>query len=180
MFKPSGLAYLISSNFNNILLIFGIGSSFHVNCLFRLLKSLRKSARFDLGSGCAKDGVPYSESFATSRNPSRNKRSTSFLEISRCTFVTGYSRKHIVFTSSFNLRSNVSVLQVPNVPSNNSSNICNNFSNSLHCVTVIFRHWVYTSLCKFAFLYLASNITRNRLVAVRTFWTRIPLLCKHL
>ena len=88
MFKSADIAYLKPSNFNNILLIFGIGSSFHFNCLFRFLKSLRKIARFDLGLGCVKDRNPHSESFATSRNPISTNRSTSFLKISSFTFGT--------------------------------------------------------------------------------------------
>ena len=57
---------------------------------------------FDLGLGCAKDGNPHSGSFANSRTPNMNKLSTHFLNISSCTFGTGYGRKYIGFTSSLN------------------------------------------------------------------------------
>ena len=60
MFKSSDLAYL-NYNFNNISLIFGIRYSFLFNCLFRLLKSLSKRTRSDLGLGYAKDGAPHYE-----------------------------------------------------------------------------------------------------------------------
>ena len=78
MFKLSGVSYWKPYTFNNISFIFGIGYCFWFNCLFKFLNSLRKYTRFDLGLGCAKDGAPHSESFATSRNTSRNKLSTSF------------------------------------------------------------------------------------------------------
>ena len=141
---------------------------FCFNCLFRFLKSLRKHTWFYLGLGCAKDGASHSESFATSRTHSRNKRSTTFLNISSCTFGTGYARKHIGFASYFNSKSTGSIFQVPSVSLNNYSNFCNHFSNSLHCVIVRFLHWVSITLCKSACSYLASNITRNCLVSVRT------------
>ena len=92
IFKSSDLAYWRPSNFNNIALIFGIGYGFCFNCLFRFLKSLRKRTQFDLGLGLAKDGAPHYESYVTSRNPNRNKGSTSFLKISLCNFGTGYGR----------------------------------------------------------------------------------------
>ena len=95
-----------------------------------------KRTQFDLDLGCAKDGAPHSESFDTSETPSRTKRSTSFLKISLCIFGTGYGNEHISLKSSLNQKSTGSVFQVQNVPSNNSSNLCTNFSNLLRCVVV--------------------------------------------
>ena len=63
---------------------------------------LSKRIQFYLGLGCVQDGAPHSESFAASSTHSRNERPTSFLNISLCTFGTGYGRKHIGFVSSFN------------------------------------------------------------------------------
>ena len=57
---------------------------------------------FDLGLYCAKDGAPHSKSFDTSSNPSRNKLSNCFLNISSCNFGTGHGCKYIGFASSFN------------------------------------------------------------------------------
>ena len=136
---------------------------------FNFLKSLRKRTHFFVGLGCAKYGAPHSESFSTPSTPNRTKFSTSFLDIYSCNFVTGYFCEHIFFTLSFNSESTGSGLQIPSVPFYNSSNICNNVINSLRCVIVKCWHWVSITLCKFAFSYLASNITRNHFVAVRTF-----------
>ena len=58
--------------------------------LFKFLKSLRKCSKLVLGLGCLKYGAPHSELFAISRTPSRNKLSTSYLNIFPCTFGTGY------------------------------------------------------------------------------------------
>ena len=129
-------------------MIFGIGYGFCFNCLFRFLSSLRKHIRFDLGLVWAKDRDPHSESFATLRAPSRTRRSTSFLNIYSCNFSTGYGRKHICFAYYFNWNSTGYVFQLPSVPSNNSSNFCNNFSSSLRCVIVKCWHWFSITLCK--------------------------------
>ena len=168
MFKSSDVVYWKPFNFNNISFIFGVGYAFCLNCLFIFLKSIRKRTWLDLFLGCMKYWDPHSESFATSRDPSRNKFSTSFLKISLCTFGTGYGREHIAFESSFNLKSNGYVSQVPSFQSKNSSDFCHNFRNSLRCVSVRFWPWFYITLFKFSFSYLASNITCNNLVAVRT------------
>ena len=61
-------------------------------------------------------GADHSESFATSRNPNKTKRSTSFLNISLCNFGTGYGREYIDFTYCFNWKSTGSFSQVPSVP----------------------------------------------------------------
>ena len=63
MFKSSDIAYLKPSNFNNISLVLSIGYGLGFNCLFKVIKSLRKHNRFFLGLGCAKDGDRHSESF---------------------------------------------------------------------------------------------------------------------
>ena len=134
--KLGYVAYWKPFNFNNISLIIGIGYGFHFNYLFRFLKSLIRILLFNLGLGCAKYGDPHSESFYTSRTPNRTKFSTSFLKLYSCTFGTGYGRSCIVFASSFNLNSTGSVFQVPSVPLNNSSNICNYFFQFIalcHC-----------------------------------------------
>ena len=110
-------------------MVLGIGYCLRFNFLFRFLKSIIKRTRFDLVLACAKDGAPHSELLGSSRNHSSTKRSTSFLKNYSCTFGTGYGLKHIGFTYSFNLNSTESVFRVPSVTSNNSSNICNNFSN---------------------------------------------------
>ena len=107
------------------------------NCLFRFLKALRKHTRFYLGLGYEKDGDHHSESFDSSSNPSRTKRSNYFLKISSCNFSTGYGRENIGFTSYFSSESTGSVLQVLSVISSNSSNHCNNSINSLYCVSDI-------------------------------------------
>ena len=101
-------------------------------------------------------------------NTNTNKHSTYFLNIYSCTFDIGYGRNNIGFAFYFNLNYTTSVLQVPSVPLNNYLNICNNFINSLCCVNVKCWHWVSIILCKYAFSYLAYNITRNNFVAVRT------------
>ena len=77
MFKRTEVAYWKTSNFNNISLILGIGYGLRFNCLFMFLRTLIKRTWVDLGLGCAKHGAPYSDFFALSRNPSRNKCSTS-------------------------------------------------------------------------------------------------------
>ena len=100
-------------------MILGIGYDLRFNFLFRFIKSLRKHTRFDLGLGCAQDGVPHYEMFALSRTTIRNKRSTYF---SLCSFGTVHDLEHIVFTSYFNLKYTGSVIHVPSVPSNNSPN----------------------------------------------------------
>ena len=97
IFKSSDVTYWKPSNFNNISLIFGIGYGFRFNCLFTFLKSLRKRTQFDFGLDCAKDWAPHSESFDTSRTPSRTNRSTSFLKISLCTFGSAYVCESIYF-----------------------------------------------------------------------------------
>ena len=149
-------------------MVFGIGYGFLFNFLFRFLKLLRRRNRFDLGLGCANNLVPHYESFATSRTPSTTKRSTSSLNISSCTFVTWYGRDQIGSAFSFNSRSTGYFFQVPSVPSKNSSNFYNNFSNSLSFVIVKCWHWVSITLCTLAFSYIAYNITLNRFVAVHT------------
>ena len=83
-------------------MIFGIGYSFHFNCLFIFLNSLRKRTIYDLGLVCAKDGATHSESFSTSITPNSNKSSTSLSKVSPCTFGTGYGYEHIGFASYFN------------------------------------------------------------------------------
>ena len=128
-FKPSEKAYWKPSKFNNISLILGIGYGFCFNCLFRLLNSLRKQTRFDLGLGWAKYEARHSESFSNSKTPNRTKCQTYFLRISSCTFGTGYGWDQIGVTFSFNSNSTRYVFQVPIVPSKNSLNLCNNFSN---------------------------------------------------
>ena len=161
MFKSSDVSYWKTYNFNTISLIFGMGYGFCFNCLYRFLESLRKRTRFYLGLGCAKDVYPYPESIATSSIHSRDKCPTSFLKISLCTLITVYGRKHIGFTSYFNSKYTRSVFQVPSVPSNNSLNLCNNFSNSSRCVIVRCWHLVSITLCKSSFSYLSYNITRR-------------------
>ena len=154
MFKSSDTAYLNPYNFNNISLIFGIGYGFCFNYLFVFLKSLKKRNRFYLDLGWVKDGALHSESFATSRTYSRNRRSTSFLNVSSCTFGTWYGREQIDLTSFFNSKSTGYIFQVPSFQSNNSSNLCINFSNSLRCVVVKCWHLFSITLCKSAFSYL--------------------------
>ena len=169
MFKSSGVAYWKPSNFNNITLILGIGYGLRLNYLSIFLSSLRKYTQFDLGLGCAKDGATHSGSFTSSRTYSRNKCPTSFFNISSCTFVTVYGFEHIGFAPSFHVKSTRSILQVPSVSSNNSSNFCNDFRNSLRYVSVRCWHWFVITLFKYLFYYLSSKITRNRLFKVRTF-----------
>ena len=168
MSKQIDKAYWKSYNFNNISLILGVGYGFSFSFLSKFLKSLRTFTRFYLALGCAKYESPHAEWFATSRTHNRTKCSTSFLDISSCTFGAGCSCKHIGSASYFNLKYIVSIFYVPSIPSNNSSNFCNHFSNSLHYVNVKYLHWVSITLCKFSFSYLASKITRNGCVAVRT------------
>ena len=129
---------LKTSNVNNISLIFGIGYGYPFNFLFRSPPGLAD----------AKDGATHSEYFATSRTPSRNILSTSFLNISLCTFSNGYFYQQIGFASSFNSKYTGSVSQAPSVPPNNSLNFCNYFINSLHFVIVKCWHWFSTTLCK--------------------------------
>ena len=168
MFKSSYLAYWKPYNFNNISLTFGIGYGFRFNCLFIFLKSFLKLTRFYSVLGCAKDGDPHSESFDTSRTPNKTKRSTSFLNISSYTVGTGYGCNHIGFATFFSSKSTGSVFKVPSVPSNNSSNICNNFSDPLHCVIIRYWYWVSITLFKYYFSYLASNIACYFLVGLHT------------
>ena len=160
MFKSSDISYWKHYKFNKISLVFGIGYGFRFNFLFGFLNSDKKLTWFDLGSGCAKYGATHYELFDTSRTPNRTKRPTSFLNIYSCTFSTSYGREHIGFAWSFNSDSNGSVFQVPCVPSNNSSNLCNNFSNSLRCVIVKCWHWVSVTLFKsdFFILYLMLHV----------------------
>ena len=139
------------------------------SCLFRFLKSIRERSKFDLGLDWAKDGAPHSESFDTLRTPSRTEHITYFLNIYPCTFGTGYGCKQIGFASSFNLKTTGYVFQVPSVTLNSSSDFCNKFSNSLHCVIVKCWHWFPITLCKCTFSYLAYNITRNCFVPVHTW-----------
>ena len=101
-------------------------------------------------------------------NPSRTKRSTSFLNISLCNLGTGCGLKNIGFTLSFNSKSTGSVFQVPSIPSNNSSKFCNYFSNSLRCTSVIFWGWFSIRLFKYAFSDLASKMTFKCLLEVHT------------
>ena len=134
--------------------------------MFRFLKSLIKRTQF--GLGCSKDGAPCSDSFAISRAPIRTKRSTSFFNISVCSFDTGYGLNHIGIASSFNLNYTGAVLQVPSIPWNNFSIFCNSFSNSLRFIYVRCWHLFSISLFKSSFSYLESKITRNLLLEVRT------------
>ena len=164
MFKSSDVAYLKPYYFNNISLILGIGYCLHFNCLFRFINSLRKCTQFDLVLGFAKNGDPHSESFALPNTPSRTKLSASFLTFIHVTLVNLYDIEHIRFTSYFHFNSTGSVFQVPSVPSYNSLNFCNHFSNSLRCVSVIFWHWVFITLFKSVFSHLGSKITRHCLV----------------
>ena len=168
MFKSSDVVYWKPYNFNIISLISGVGYYLRFNYLYRFLKSLRKCTQFDLGLVCAKDGYPHSKLFSTSRDLSYTKHSTSFFDIYLCNFGTGYGREHIGFAYYFNSESTGSILQVLSVPSNNYLNFCNYFRNKLHCVVVIRWHGVSITLCKYAFSYLASNISRNFSVVVRT------------
>ena len=117
VFKSSDVAYLKPYNFNRISFILGIVCGLCFNCLFRFLKSLRKHTRFYLGLGYSKDGADHFELLARSRNPSRNKRSTSFLNISLCNFSIGYGFEHIGFALYFNSKYTWSVFQVPSVTS---------------------------------------------------------------
>ena len=148
------MAYLKPSNFNTILFILGTGCGLCFNCLFRFLKSLRKPTWFYLGLGYSKDGATHSESLGSSRTPSRTNRSTSFLKISLCNFSIGYGFEHIGFTFYFNSKYDGCVFQVPSVPSNNSSDFCSNFSDSLRCDSVRYPHWFSITLFKSAFWYL--------------------------
>ena len=116
MFRSIDVAYWKPSNLNKISLIFGIWHGLCFNYLFGFLKSIINHNRFALGLGCAKYRDPYSELFAFWWNISRNKRSTSFLNIYFCTFGNGFG-----FTYSFNPVSTGYFSQVPSVPSNNSS-----------------------------------------------------------
>ena len=118
------------------LIDFGIGYGFSFNFLFKFLKSVRKLTQFYLGLGCANYGAPHYESLSPPSNTSRIKLSTYFLNISSCTFDTGYVRDYTAFTSSLNSKYTGSVFQLPSFPLKNSSNICNNFGNLLHCVIV--------------------------------------------
>ena len=59
-----------------------------------------------------------------------------FFTIYLCTLGNGYVIEHIGFKLYFNLKCTGSVLQVPSVPSNNSSNCCNNLIDSLHSYSV--------------------------------------------
>ena len=52
------------------------------------------------------------------------------LNISSCTFGTGYGLEHISFTSSFISKSTGYVFKVQSVPLNKSSKNCNDLSNS--------------------------------------------------
>ena len=53
------------------------------------------------------------------------------LKISSCNFGIGYGVENIGFKSYFSLKYPGSFYHVPSVPLNNSSNFCNNLSNSL-------------------------------------------------
>ena len=150
-------------------MVFGIGYNFWLNGLFRFLNALRTITCFYLGLGFAKDEAPHSESFYYSSNTNRIKRSTYFLKVYACTFITGYGLEHIGFESSFNLKCTGSVFKVSSVPLNKSSKFCASFSNLKRCVVYKCWHWVSMTLCKSDFSYLAYNITRNNLVTVRTF-----------
>ena len=146
MIKSRDVSYWKPSNFNNISFLLGIVYGLHFNCLFIFLRSLRKLTRFDLGLDCAKDGAPHSEYLDFSIILSRNKRSTSALNIPLCTLGTGYGLKHIGFVSSFNSKSTGSILQVPIVPSKNSYMFYNNFRNSLRFTSIRFFIWFYHNL----------------------------------
>ena len=150
-------------------MILGIGYDLLFNCLFKFSKVTYKTTRFVLCLSCDNYWAPQYESFAPSRNHIRNKRSTSFLNISSCTFGTGYDIEHIIWSSSFNSSSTEYIFQVPRDPSNNSSKFCNNLGNSLRFIYVKFWHRFFITLFKSDFSYLASNIARYRLLEVRTF-----------
>ena len=75
---------------------------FTLNLLLKLIKQLRKRARFDLCLLFTKYGDHHSGLLANTRNPSRTKLSTSILNISLYTFSTGYILEHKGFISSFN------------------------------------------------------------------------------
>ena len=97
-----------------------------------------KRTLFYLALGYEKDGDPHYMLLSLSRTTRRTKLPTSFMDISPCTFGTGYGLKHIGFESFFKSEHNGTVFQVPSVLTNNSSYYCNNFSNFLRCTSVIF------------------------------------------
>ena len=167
VFKSSDISNWKPFNFNSIPLVFGMGCDSRFNWLFKFLKSLIKRTWFDLGLGCVKYWDLHYGSFNSSRTRNRNKLPTYFLDISLCNFGTWCGRKLIGLVFSFNFKFNISVFRVPSVPSNRSSNLCNTFSNSLHCASV--RCWNYFSYPYVNLPFcLSSNITHNCLVSFCT------------
>ena len=135
-------------------MVLGVGYGLCFNCLFRFIQSLIKRTRLFLGLSCAEDGDTHSESFDSPRTSSRNKRSTSYLNIFSCTFGTRYGLGHIRFLFYFHSKSNGYFFQVPSVPLNNSSNTFNNLSNSLRCSSFKLYHLFFITLFKSDFSYL--------------------------
>ena len=75
-----------------------IGYSLCFIWLFKFIKSLRKCTHLVFGLECEKYEDFHSEVFVFSRTLSGTKHSTSFLNISSCSFGTGYGHKHIGLT----------------------------------------------------------------------------------
>ena len=152
-----------------ISLILCIGYGLRYNCLFIFLRSLRKLTQFYLGLGCANHGAPHYYYFALSRNPKITKNSTDFKIFLCVTLVRDMSSKisasnTLLTWIVMDLFSRFQVFY-----QNNCSNFCINVRNLLRCVSVRCWHWFFMTLFKSAFSYLASKITRNNLVEVRTF-----------
>ena len=158
MFKSSDVVYWKPSKFNSISRIFGMGLGLRFNCLFKFRKSLKNLTQFVFNFGCAKEGAPHLDSFASSGTPKLTSILTSFLNIALCTFGTGYGHDHTGFASYFNSKYNGILFHVPNVPSNRSSNFFRRCRSLWLSVAVRCWHFLVITLFRSAFFYFASNI----------------------
>ena len=105
--------------------------------------------RFVFALGWANEGAPQSESFSSSNTPRLTIISTSFLNITLCTLVTGSFRKHNGFASYLDSKSTRVVFHVPSVRLNRSSNFLKRFKKLIRYL--VFRlipaqdiHFFYT------------------------------------
>ena len=119
MFKSIDISYFKPSHFNNISLILGIWYVLCFNCLVKFLKLIRKTLYF-FWFVMWKIWRSTFRVFAIFKNPSGDKCSTSFLNISSCNLDTGYGLQNICLSFSFYSKCTGYFFRVPSVSSENS------------------------------------------------------------